>query len=296
MKGEKFRLPSETEFKPAAEIEKDIPERLRRLHEVEGRFLSRGVFFDVYDIDLPSEEGEPEEFVFKDFRSGDITMSPEKQVALFQHQYYEWVVLKQAVGEKFFPKSFWIRSSEFSEEEAHGFFAKPGITPTAHKEFMKLHVQVQLNRHLANRYSSDDVRVGAINKIMAELGKPLAEHAEKPFIGAIVQEKVNGVSLAEALKKIDKSSPAYESFRKNIQELIQGLRRFHDENPIGAFTWHRLGSENVLAEVDENGEPTGNVYIVDANFTERPTKLYKEKVIEKMNKEIFQKLEEALEL
>lgn len=290
------RLPSPEEFKPASELEKDIPERLRQLHEIEGKFLSQGVFFDVYDIDLPNERGEPEKFVFKDFRGGDITMSPEEQVALFQHQYYEWIVLKQTVGEKFFPKSYWIRSSEFSEEEAHKFFIKPGVTPTSPKEFMKLHVQVQLNRHLANRYSSDDIRIGAINKIMAELGKPLAEHAEKPFIGAIVQEKVNGVSLADALKRLDKSNPVYETFRKNVQELIRGLRRFHDENLVGAFTWHRLGSENVLAEVDENGELTGNISIIDANFTERPNKLYKEKVVKKMNKDVFQKLEEVLEL
>lgn len=296
MKREIFRLPGETEFKPAAETEKDIPECLRQLHEVEGKFLNRGVFFDVYDIDLPNERGEPEKFVFKDFRGGDITMSPEEQIALFQHQYYEWVVLKQAVGEKLFPKSYWIRSNEFSEEDAHKFFAKPGVTPTSPKEFMKLHVQVQLNRHLANRYSSDDVKISAINKIMAELGKPFAKHAETPFIGAVVQEKINGVSLAEALKKLQKDDPRYETFRENVRELIRGLRRFHDENPVGAFTWHGLGSENVLAEVDERGELTGNISIIDANFTERPTKLYKEKVVEKMNKDVFQKLEGALEL
>lgn len=213
MKGETFRLPAETEFKPASELEKDIPEHLRQLHEVEGKFLGRGVFFDVYEMDLPDEEGEPEKFVFKDFRSGDVTMKPEEQIALFQHQYYEWAYLHKYLPEEFFPKSYWIRSAEFTEEEAHGFYSKPGKTANTMAEFFT----VQLDRQLADRYSSEDrvLNRGKIKDAMSKLGNKLApKHEEKRFIGAIVQERINGITFAEALKKIDKSSPAYENLRK----------------------------------------------------------------------------------
>ncbi|MBI2099288.1 hypothetical protein HYT45_02635 [Candidatus Uhrbacteria bacterium] len=293
MKGETFRLPSETEFKPAAETEKDIPEQLRRLHEIEGKFLGRGVFFDVYEIDLPDEEGKPEKFVFKDFRSGDVTMSSKEQIALFQHQYYEWASLKVDVGEKFFPKSYWIRSTGFSEEEAHGFFSKPGKTANNMEEFIK----VQLDRQMANRYSSDDKKKGSLKKIMVQIGEKIApDHEKKEFIGAIVQEKVDGVSLAEALKRLDKSSPIYEKIKQAVNELIAGIKRYHEESPVGAFTWHGLESDNVMAEVDENGELTGNIFIIDANFIERPNKLFRDKVLKKLEKDVFQKLEDALEL
>ncbi len=291
--GETFRLPSETEFKPAAETEKDIPERLHQLHEVEGKFLGRGVFFDVYEIDLPDEEGRSEKFVFKDFRSGDVTMSSKEQVALFQHQYYEWASLKADVGERFFPKSYWIRSKEFSEEEAHGFFSKPGKTANTMEEFIK----VQLDRQMANRYSSDDKKKGSLKKIMGQIGEKVAPgHEKKEFIGAIVQEKINGVSLSEALKRLDKSSPAYEKIRQTVSELIAGLKRYHEESTVSAFTWHGLGSDNVMAETNENGELTGNIFIIDANFTERPNKLFRDRVLKRIEKDVFQKLEEALEL
>lgn len=296
MKGETFRLPSETEFKPASELEKDIPERLRQLHEIEGKFLSQGVFFDVYDIDLPNERGEPEKFVFKDFRSGDVTMKPEEQIALFQHQYYEWMMLKQAVEEKFFPKSYWIRSTEFTEEEAHGFYLKPGETANTMAEFFT----VQLDRQLADRYSGEDrvLNRGKIKDMMSGLGKKLApKHEKKQFIGAIVQERIDGITFSEALKKLDRNSPMYEKLKQNIKELIQGLRAYHDENEVGAFSFrHGLESDNVMAEVDESQELTGNVFIIDANFIERPNKLFRDKVLKKLEKDVFQKLEEALEL
>lgn len=288
------RLPrAESEFKSASEVEREIPERLRYLHEVKGEFLTRGVFFDVYTISLPDDAGEPEPFVFKDFRSGDVTMSPEKQVSLFQHQYYEWYSLRKSMGEKFFPESHWIRSSEFSDDEAHGFYSVPGKTANT----MEMFVKVQLDRQLADRYSSDDKKKSAMKQVMGKIGEAVApQHVEKPFTGAIVQKRVQGLPFAEALKRLDKSDSQYPELRENVKELIQGLRIYHDENPYGAFTWHGLGSDNVMAEVDDDGRLTGKVYIIDANFTERPYKVFKEKVVAKLERDVFEKLESAFDL
>jgi hypothetical protein len=283
-------MPRAEEFRPANELESeiDIPERLRNLHEAETKFLSKGVFFDVYGIELANDAGMPEPFVFKDFRSGDVLTTPEEQVALFQHQYYEWQQLRHIVGEEFFPESYWIRSREFSDDEAHGFYEQPGKTANTMSEFIK----VQLDRQLASRYSSDDKKSGAIKKAMAAIGKTATtKHENTPFIGAIVQERVNGVPMAEALKRENAGV-----LREPTRKLIRGLREYHAQNPYGAFTWHGLNSDNVMAETDPKGVLTGRVCIIDANFTERPNITFKEKVVAKLEKDVFKKLESALGL
>lgn len=278
---------------PANEREVSIPDRLRQLHEVEKHFLSRGVFFDVYEMELPDAQGNAEPFVFKDFQSGKTTMSPQEQVALFQHQYYEWVQLRASVGEQFFPESHWIRSGDFSDDQAHGFFAEPGKTANTLTEFVK----VQLDRQLADRYSSDDTKKGAVKTVMSAVGSQLSNaHESRPFIGAIVQERVHGVSYNEALKQVDRSSPAFATLRENTRQLLRGLRRYHEENQIGAFTWHGLASDNVMVETDEQGKITGRVVVIDANFTERPNQAFRDGVLKKLKKNVFHPLEQELGL
>lgn len=278
---------------PANERELSVSDRLRQLHEVEKHFLSRGVFFDVSAMELPDSQGRAESFVFKDFQSGKSTMSPQEQVALFQHQYYEWVQLRESVGEQFFPESHWIRSGDFSDDQAHGFFSEPGKTANTLTEFVK----VQLDRQLTNRYSSDDAKKGAVKKAMSSLGGHLnTAHEEQSFIGAVVQKRVHGVSYAEALQSADRSSPAFESLRNNTRELLRGLRRYHEENEIGAFTWHGLESDNVMVETNEKGDITGRVFIIDANFTERPNQTFRNGVLKKLQKNVFDPLEKELGL
>lgn len=118
----------------------------------------------------------------------------------------------------------------------------------------------------------------------------------KPFIGATVQRRVHGVSFVEALHRLDKSDPHYQELRRNTSKLITGLRNWHEENSYGAFTWHGLESDNVTVEVDDEGKLTGRVFVVDANFTERPNKTFKEVVVKKLERDVFEKLEQALEL
>lgn len=79
-------------------------------------------------------------------------MSEKEQVALFQHQYYEWMQFKSVVGQSFFPESYWVRSDRFTEDEAHDFYKNPGKGANTFKQYIK----VQLDRHLRDRYSSDD--------------------------------------------------------------------------------------------------------------------------------------------
>ena len=277
----------------SAERKSDVPKRLQQLHEVEKHFLTRGVFFDVYTMELPNDQGEDESFVFKDLRSGDVLMSPEDQVALFQHQYYEWASLNARLGTELFPESYWIRSTDFSDDEAHGFYAVPGKTANT----MQMFITIQLDRQLSDRYSSDDKKKGALKTLMSQVGETLAPaHEEKPFIGAIVQKRVNGVSFAEYLKQLDKSHPQYATLRDNTKKLINGLREYQLSNPYGAFTWHGLGSDNVMVEVDEQGQITGRVCVVDANFTERPNKIFKNAVVAKLEQNVLHPLEKAFDL
>ncbi len=285
-------LPISPNFTSAVEG-KDTPEQLHNLSEVQGEFLSRGVFFDVYSMELPDESGEPQPFVFKDFRVGDATMKPAEQVALFQHQYYEAEQLKTIVGEQFFPEDFWIRSGEFSDDEAHAFYAEPGKTANTMRKFM----EVQMDRQLTDRYSSDDKKKGAVKKVMSQVGERIIDkHDKQPFIGAVVQERINGGSFEDILKSIDKSDPNYEKLRENVRGLIQGLRRYHDDNEYAAFTWHGLGSDNVMVEVDEADKITGRVMIIDANFTERPNTAFRDSVLKKIEQNVFDPLEKHFSL
>ncbi|MFA4954943.1 MAG: hypothetical protein WC641_06540 [Patescibacteria group bacterium] len=256
--------------------------------DVQTEFLSRGVFFDVYAIQNERKETRP--YVLKDFRSGDKLRTPQEQVALFQYQYYEWTLLKKELGDEFFPESHWIRSASFTEGEAHAYFAKPGVTPNTYVEVAK----TQLDRQLGDRYGRDDAKKGKLKRLMSALGKIHAQPKdEKPFIGAVIQERIQGIPFSEALKRMDKKKPSYALLRKNIKDLISGLRRFHADNETSAFTWHGLESDNVVAQVDEKGELTGKVIILDGNFTERPSAIYRSKVLKKISQNVFAKLEEA---
>jgi len=272
----------------ANEWEAELPEILTKLHESESRFLNRGVFFDVYELDLPGDE-KPR--VFKDFRSGDASMSEKEQIALFQHQYYESVQMKTIVGEQFFPESYWIRNAKFSDDEAHGFYSVPGQTANTMTEFAK----VQADRQFMNRYSSDDKRKGLFKKIIERLGRKF-QNKETEFIGGNIQEYINGVPFSEVIKDLDSDDPNYETLQQNTRELIRGLSRFHADSPYTAFTWHGLSSENVLVELDDEGKITGRVMIIDANFTERPNKAFKQTVEAKLEKDVFSVLEDRLDL
>jgi len=132
---------------------------------------------------------------------------------------------------------------------------------------------------------------------MSEVGDRIVDkHTEQPFIGAVVQERINGGSFEAVLKSVDESDPNYETLRQNVRELIQGLRRYHDDSEYAAFTWHGLGSDNVMVEQDEAGNITGRVMIVDANFTERPNVPFRDAVIKKIEQNVFEPLEKHFNL
>ncbi len=287
IKEKQFQLSPEKAV-PAGEKEKGLPEILKNLHEIRGQFLSSGVFFDVYDADIKNDEGR--DFVIKDFRSGDKLMSREEQASLFQHQYYEYEQLKSVIGDNFFPESYWLRSQDFSEDEAHKFYQKPGMGANTFREYIK----VQMDRYLRGRQSQDDTH--QFSKKIGNLVGAKHGNEEAPFIGGVVQEKIHGVSFEEAMKKIDKGSEVYAKMQENVRNLIRGLEEYHAQSDYAAFTWHRLGSENVMCETDKDGNLTGKVVVVDANFTERPNKTYKKSVEKKMIKNIFEPLEDFFEL
>ncbi|MBP9869619.1 hypothetical protein KBC59_03635 [Patescibacteria group bacterium] len=265
--------------------------RLLKASSESAEFLKRGVFYDVYQVDIPQSVGGVEKFVIKDFRAGDVVKPAENQVALFQHQYYEWNALKHELGEKFFPESYWVRS--LTQPNAHAYYEEPGKTPNTMNEFLR----VQVDRQLADRYGSDDAKKGTFKKLMGGIGKMIRdEHADKPFVGAILQHRVNGLPFSEALSKVDANDPATDVLKENVRELIRELRRVHSRNETAAFTWHGLESDNVVAEVDEKGRLTGGVKVLDANFTERPNEVFRQKVLQKLEKDVFDKLERALNL
>ncbi|MBN1584835.1 hypothetical protein JW899_00505 [Candidatus Uhrbacteria bacterium] len=286
----------EEDFVPASENGEQISDRLRDLDKREGKFMSRGVFFDVYEIELPDESGNGEPYVFKDFRSGDVIMDEREQLSLFQHQYYEWNYLKGKLGDRFFPESFWVRSSKYSADEAHGFYEKPGKTANTMTEFMA----VQLDRQLADRYNADDRKRTVIKRTLKVVGQAVgADRKDRPFIGAVIQRKVRGVPLSEALDLLELSEGnegLRQVFRKEVADLLSGLREYHGESDHSAFTWHGLDSENVLAEKDDSGQLTGRLYVVDANFIERPNRTFKDAVVRRLEENVLKKLETALGL
>ncbi len=180
-----------------------------------------------------------------------------------------------------------------TQPNAHAYYEEPGKTPNTMNEFLR----VQVDRQLADRYGSDDAKKGTFKKLMGGIGKMIRdEHADKPFVGAILQHRVNGLPFSEALSKVDANDPATDVLKENVRELIRELRRVHSRNETAAFTWHGLESDNVVAEVDEKGRLTGGVKVLDANFTERPNEVFRQKVLQKLEKDVFDKLERALNL
>jgi len=76
----------------------------------------------------------------------------------------------------------------------------------------------------------------------------------------------------------------WDVLRTNVQSFVESLTAFNQEY---AFLWHRLDSDNVLLETDDQGELTGGIKIIDRNFTEKSFECVRRLSVAKADKEII---------
>lgn len=293
MSREQFLIPRNSFVAPADERLQQPPPIFDELQGKTAEYLNKGMFFDVYTVDVPIVgEKQSKRYVVKDFRIGDAVMSPEEQISLFQDQYYEWNSLRGDVGAGFFPETYWLRSSAFSSDQAHGLYKEPGKSGNTTWEFVKLRV----DRQLANRYGSE-VTIGTAKKVMREIGAKLIP-PERSHVGIVVQEYIHGESFGEIIQRLrpeDKQTPAFRLLQQAVSGLLVALQRAQEQDPLHVFSWDSLLSHNIMVETDAENRVTGRVFILDANGLRRPTETHR-KVVIRRNQNIIHAIRQALDI
>jgi len=252
----------------------------------------RGVFFDTHEI--LKEKGELSDFVFKEFHL-DLLFSQKGAVEMFSKQEEEYNTMKE-----YFPEDMIAESIYLVPNKMKPIFEKAKLDTKNIYPYHKFW-QIQANRRLAGRYGLDERHKNQedkkLNQALAFIGRKIEKVKDKKFTGAVLQEGIHGTAFAHVLNSPDlKNHPNYEKLRDSVDTLINGLRKFHQDEPRAAYTWHSLESDNVMVETDENDEITGRIVIVDTNFSQRPDTVYQKSVIKKLEEKILKPLEEKFDL
>lgn len=269
-----------------------VPPEITESYEISPELKGRGVFYDAHEV--LKENGELSDYVYKEFHL-DLLFSQKGAVELFSKQEEEHEAMKPYFPEEMLPKTIYLVQKGMEPTFEMAKLDTKNIYP--YRTFWK----IQANRRLAGRYGLDERHKGReekpINALLLLLGEQIEKVKEKKFAGALIQERINGIPFGELMKSKDwKKSPNYEKLRENVRSLIEGLRKFHENEERVAYTWHSFDSDNVMVETDEKGEITGRVAIIDTNFTQRPDTLYQKSVIKKLEESILKPLEKMFEL
>jgi len=266
--------------------------RIAESYKIEQQPEFIGGFSDVHR--LLREDGRVAEHVYKELHL-DLLFNERDAAKLFGAQEREHETLR-----KYFPEDMVARSVYVVPEHLKGVFEEAKLDAAVPYTYGTT-AKILANVYLSGRISKDSLaqrdEQSWVNRSLKAVGELIGKHKERTFVGADIQERINGISFADLFKLPGlKESAAYPQLRANVEKLISGLRKFHAEEPGGAFAWHGLASDNVRVETDDSGNPTGRVAIVDTNFSVRPDRAYQAMVVRKLEREVLQPLERAFEL
>ena len=85
----------------------------------------------------------------------------------------------------------------------------------------------------------------------------------------------------------------WDELKANVLDFLKRLKVFNGDYTL---LWHRLDSDNVIIETNNNGKPTGEIKIIDLNFTEKSLDIIKQKANQKMEEVIINPLLEYFEI
>ncbi len=265
-----------------------VPPAVKETLSIKPELKGRGVFFDTREA--LRKNGELADVVLKEFHL-DLLFSKKAAVDLFSKQEEELETMKPFFPKEMLPESVFVVPDEFKADYEWAKVNTDNIYP--YSTFAK----IQLNRRMQGRYGLDerfkDREKSFGNRALMAAGNLMDKWAnmERRPVGFLVQERIHGTSFGKLFQTPDwKKQPNYPKLRDSVRTLIEGLRNFHADVDRAAFTWHALESDNVTVELDENGEITGRVVIIDTNYSQRPDKTYAKSVTSKLEKKILQPL------
>ncbi|MFO0704460.1 MAG: hypothetical protein U0517_00580 [Candidatus Andersenbacteria bacterium] len=267
--------------------------------EVQGR----GVFYDTYEVF--GNEAEQGTYALKVYKLDRLHTETQAR-DLFAKQAGEYETMKPYFSPELLPPPTFI----LADKDTAAF-------DQVRKNTKNVYSYTTFGRNMASaflqgRASIQGGRLEREPNWVQKAGTWLGTQVERlrgkreKFFGAILQEYIRGVPFQTVLTNPNlKQDPQYKKLRTNVQSLIEGLRRFHQNEAFTkndpqrpdhpAFTWHGLRDDNVIVET-RDGMITGRVAILDTNYSQRPDERYQKGVIAKLEKEVLSPLEEAFEL
>jgi hypothetical protein len=116
----------------------------------------------------------------------------------------------------------------------------------------------------------------------------------KESVGVMVQEHVQGITFGKFFEQFTpENCPTYETLRQNVKDFIERTRSFNEKY---ALLWHTFDSDNVVIETDEAGVPTGQLKVLDLNFTERSAEFVRRRLVAAFDQRMLQPLEKRFGL
>ena len=192
------------------------------------------------------------------------------------------------------------------EDQKEVFDAEIGRLKLPAEEKEKLYpwvtfFKIQADRRMQTEYKRHGIvqeKRQGVDKVWGVVGELLRDKkvVRGNTAGVMVEGRVRGITFAEFLepgKFYHGNCPNYEAVKDSVRLFIRRCRLFNEKY---ALMLGRLDSDNVLLEVDKFGQPTGQIKIVDLNFTEKSSEWLRRLLVEKFNKKILQPLEEKFYL
>lgn len=271
----------------------DLPplERQQLLESTASERVGFGAFYNTYRVGKESEA----KLVVKDLKLNYLFGSQEAARIIAGHA-VEAERVQTFFGDMV-PKAAFVVFPEHQEEFAK---AKKKFESTDQKiyDFVTF-AKIQIDRRLQQDYGRRDVpgeKRGGMDTLLGKAGEALRSHGmvRQESVGVMVQEYVRGITFADFFEKFtSENCPNYQQLQTSIKTFIERTRSFNQEY---ALLWHRFDSDNVVIEVDQDGMPTGQVKILDVNYTERPAEKLRSRLATAMDERMLKPLEEKFDL
>jgi len=259
-------------------------ERIMESHGINPDIIGSGAFYDTFKV------GESEE-VLKVLKLNYLFNQKQAVRMLARHD-FEARRLRENFGDKFVAQAIFICPEELKPvyDSELDRISKGGISLYDLPTFIKIQIDRRLQKRYVERDTAKDRR--GMNRVFGVLGEALhgSPIFRKECAGVIVEERVDGITFRDLMDRGPQGGNCknWEKLKKNAEKFIEKLRAFNEEY---AFMWHCFDSDNVILEVDEEGEPTGEIKIIDLNFTEKSSEVIRKALVAKMEEKIIKPFE-----
>ncbi|MEK7653573.1 MAG: hypothetical protein AAB358_03770, partial [Patescibacteria group bacterium] len=270
------------------DLSDDEIEKIMESYGINPEVIGSGAFYDTFEIN--------QDEVLKVLKLNYL-FNQEQAVRMLARHSFEAKRLRENFGDEFIAQTAFIFPEELKSvyDKEWERVSGGGISLYSLSAFIK----IQLDRRLQKRYYKHDVptKRQGMDRVFGRLGEVLRDSSafRKECAGVMVEERINGITFGKLMERGPRGGDCknWEKLKGKVKKFIEKLRSFNEKY---AFLWHCFDSDNIMIEIDEQGEPTGEIKIIDLNFTEKSSEIIRRALVAKMEEKIIKPLEDYFEL